>query len=279
MTVQTLLHHGGVPMALRAFATLRTALGGTLPPLQIHDDGSLTDADVALLHERLAGARVLRRAEADERVAPHLARRPRLQAYRARFAFGLKLVDAALLAPGPTLRYLDGDFVFLRRVDRLFPGDGTSCALLEPTQTCMSASNRALLRRGVRYVPHCNAGLLQIERRAHDLDFAEWFLSKADLNGIPIFAEQTCYAALLARARALSWDPAQVLCHTGAADAAGDAAAVHVFSPIRGRFDELAALAERQASTSPVVALRFQPAPTFGRREAVAGALRRLLRR
>jgi hypothetical protein len=143
----------------------------------------------------------------------------------------------------------------------------------------MSASNRALLRRGIRYIPHCNAGMLALAVRDHDLDFAEWFLSKPDLNGIPFLSEQTCYAALLARARALAWDPAQVLCHTGAVAAAQHAAAIHVFSPIRERFTELAAFAEAQLEALPAIDLRFQPAPTYGRRDALSALLRRVLRR
>src|SRR4051794_8770884 len=97
LTVATLLGHAQVPMARACLASLLRRSAEPLR-LRLHDDGTLTPADAEDLAAALDGAEVVWRAEADERLADHLALYPATRAYRAASPLALKLVDAALLA-------------------------------------------------------------------------------------------------------------------------------------------------------------------------------------
>src|SRR6185369_1948831 len=81
--VASLLGHAHVEMAALCLGTL---LRGSAEPLalRLHDDGSLTSEDRERLAAALNDPEVVPRAEADERVAEVLARRPALAAFRRR---------------------------------------------------------------------------------------------------------------------------------------------------------------------------------------------------
>ena len=272
--VRTLLHHGGVSFALRGFASLRSALGGALPPLVVHDDGSLTDADAEQLQEAFPGTRIVRKAEADDRLAPLLAQRPACASYRAYHAFGIKLFDVMMLSEGP-LRYLDGDILFLKRMQALFPADTSrACTLFEPTQNCQSASLRALIwKRGLTQVQQTNAGAYQLPAGCIDPDFLEWYLSKEDLNGIRVFAEQTLVSVIASRHRPLRWDPSQFICRMGPLADGPRIGAIHFIGTQKDHFHDFPLPAQPQS-----VEMGFEPAPVLSRFSLATNRLRDLFK-
>src|ERR1700724_2016179 len=128
--VSTLLGHAHVEMALRCLGSL-LALSAAPLRLRIHDDGSLTGADLERLAAGLGTPSVVSRREADERLADLLDRHPAARAFRLANPLALKLLDVPLLAApaaaGEPLAYCDSDVLFLRRFSGLFelpPGAG-----------------------------------------------------------------------------------------------------------------------------------------------------------
>src|SRR5436190_6274625 len=86
--------------------------------LRIHDDGTLTAGDQALIGEHL-GATVVTREEADGFVEPLLRRYPRLSGFRRQNPLALKLIDVALFE-ADLIRFCDADILFRRPFSGLF---------------------------------------------------------------------------------------------------------------------------------------------------------------
>src|SRR5262249_22530015 len=85
LVIFSLVHHGGVPLALRCLGSLVRCY--TDPhELRILDDGSLTGEDEAVLRSEL-GATVIRRRDADGLAADRLSRHPRCLAFRTEHVF------------------------------------------------------------------------------------------------------------------------------------------------------------------------------------------------
>ncbi len=81
-------------------------------PLLLHDDGSLTPADIELINSKLPNARVISRPEADERALELLPNHPEIHKYRKNQIMALKLVDVGLWAKGNRTLYIDSDILF-----------------------------------------------------------------------------------------------------------------------------------------------------------------------
>ncbi|MGH9914632.1 MAG: hypothetical protein ACRD63_05005, partial [Pyrinomonadaceae bacterium] len=56
-----------------------------------------------------------------------------------------------------------------------------------------------------------NAGMIFLRKKAYDLDFIEWFLSRSEFRRIPSLVEQTCWAALGAQVGCRHFDPSQIV--------------------------------------------------------------------
>ena len=199
----------------------------TRHPLLVHDDGSLTDADVALVHRHLPGARVVRRAEADRRVAPLLeaAGLRRCIDLRARLPFALKLIDLRVYAEGRPALYFDGDVLFHRSpelvhrmlanqnapwVDR-YNEDVVSSYAWTPEQVANSI--------GVRLRPQVNAGLVCVRRPdyAEDFELFENCLALETPPDLFYYTEQTLNAIELTRRGAEPLPPDYDVCFRHAA--------------------------------------------------------------
>src|SRR5436305_5385576 len=90
--VATVLGHTHVEMAIVCLGSLLRHSAEELT-LRLHDDGSLTAADLERLAAGLGGPQVVRRAAADERAETFLAHHPALRAFRRANPLALKLVD------------------------------------------------------------------------------------------------------------------------------------------------------------------------------------------
>ncbi len=254
--------------------------------LRIHDDGSLTRADLERL-EGLGQPEIVSRQEADDRLAEVLAARPATRAYRAANPLALKLVDAALLAPGGELAYCDSDVLFLRPFSGLFrlpPGCG-ALFMCDP-QNAYSVRSWHLLPAPRRGPPaRVNSGIIGFRTRWFDPDLVEWFLARPRYRFAPVWVEQTCWALLAQPAGCRLLDPAAVSIPVPGRAADPWQVALHFASPVRGL---LADYRQRQAPAGAETALAGPAEPveirSFAARRLTAPALaatevRRRLRR
>jgi hypothetical protein len=279
LTVTTLLGHAHVDLALRCLGSLLRCSAEPLA-LRLHDDGTLAPADLDRLEAGLGRFALVSRAEADERTAGVLARRPALAAFRRENPLALKLIDAVLCA-GPELAFCDTDVLFLRRFAGLFrlpPGAGA--LFMTDRQNAYSVRSWHLLLRGrLRLPQRANTGVLVYRTEAWDPDLLEWYLARPEHRFAPVWVEQTAWALLGWRAGCRLIDPAQVaIPGPGWPDGAagGETVALHFVGPVRS-------LLSRYESRTPEVGvpveIRTRPAVRCRAFHLAVDEARRLARR
>ncbi len=185
--------------------------------MHIHDDGTLSEADCEALTSGLPGARIVSRAEADEKVLPMLNRYPKCRSYRMQHPLALKLIDLPLFEPND-LAYCDSDVLFLRPYTCLFgwASAGVSAIFMQDSQDAYSLRPWHIHPVGRIRVPRrVNTGLILFRTSAYDLEFIEWFLGQKQLEKVftkrAHWVEQTCWAALGWRAGCYVWDSRQLI--------------------------------------------------------------------
>ncbi len=119
LEVHNLVCHRNVSMALICLESLLATSQEKLQ-LVIHDDGSLTDEDQALIRRELPKALVVSRDQADGELAKPLEAFPTLRQARPKLPHLLKILDVPMLCRGENVSFVDSD-VF------------SSC---EPTRDC-----------------------------------------------------------------------------------------------------------------------------------------------
>jgi hypothetical protein len=234
--VSTLLGHAHVGMALVCLASLLRRSAGALR-LRVHDDGSLTAADLERLAAGLGEPAVVARREADERLADVLATRPATRAFRAANPLAQKLLDVTLLADAGELAYCDSDVLFLRPFSRLFelpPGAGA--LFMSDRQNAYSVRSWQLAREPrLRLAGRVNTGIIAFRTRLFDPDLVEWFLSRPQYRFAPVWVEQTCWALLAQPAGCWLLDPEAIAIPVAGREAADRRrVALHFVSPVRG---------------------------------------------
>jgi hypothetical protein len=271
--VRTLICHRDVALALRCLPTL---LRYSHEPVRLilHDDGTLDDSDVARLLEALPGSRVMRRAEADERMSELLRRHPVAAAFRRQHPFALKLLDTTLTST-PLLRYCDTDVLFFRPHQRFFePPAGVDALMMADTHDAYSWRSWQLFRRGVRLVARSNAGLMSFRVDRFDLDRIEWILQQPVNPNFRHFAEQTAWAVLASSLTVHQWVPAQVRIVAAGVPRPQGLVAGHYIGPFRHLLDELGEKDFAPVSTPPVT-VDTRPARTIGAAQLAARECRR----
>lgn len=237
--VHSLICHRDVDMALLC---LNSLLKHSLEPLRIvlHDDGSLTAADIDKLYAGIPGAKIITRAETDELMRPVLARYPNCTTFRERWPTGLKLIDIPVLA-SDDIASIDTDILFFRPFTGMFrwPGDSTAALFMQDYQDAYSLKPWQL---GTLKLPsRLNAGLMFIRKNAYDLDFIERSLHDLEsksAGGLDWFHEQTCWAIFAHRAGCRFWDPRQVRVMNEYDTLKGSLVAGHFVSPIRHKLGD-----------------------------------------
>lgn len=262
LQVASLLGSAQVPMAIRCLGSLLAAADEPLS-LVLHDDGSLGDGDRERLAAALGEPEIVSRAEADDRVAPALTGRLALERFRRANPLALKLLDAALLAPGERLAFVDTDVLFLRPCRGLFASPEPEAAVFMADRRSAYSVRSWQVAREPRLAlrARVNTGILHVPRGLVDLDLLEWFFGRPDYARTPPWLEQTAWALLAARVPAYLLDPEQV--RLAAPDERPEAVppervALHFVSPVRDRlstFDE-----RRPIAAQPPVELRTVPA-------------------
>ena len=285
-TVATLLGHAQVEMAILCLGSLLRHSAQPLR-LQVHDDGTLSPEDRDRLALALGEPRTISRAEAEDRLAGELARRPATRAFRRANPLGLKLVDTVLLAASEELAFCDSDILFLRPFSHLyrFPAPSAGAVFMSDSQNAYSVRSWHLLRhRRLRLPCQVNSGIVHFRTAAYDPDRVEWFLGRQELGFAPVWTEQTCWAWLGQSAGCWLLDPAQVRFPRPEAGPDEEAVALHFVSPLRGllqRYDapERSQHAGRGLPAGPPVVLDRRPARRCGAVRLLATEVRRRWRR
>jgi hypothetical protein len=274
--VRTLL---GVCSFAESVRCLGSLLACAAEPIRlvVHEDGTLTDDHRDQLRRLTPDLQLLPRAEADALVSVLLQRHPRCRAARTGSPLFLKLFDVPLLA-GARLAYCDSDVLFVRPFAGLFQATGAALTFMADTTHAFAVRPwRAWPAGPVRLGGWVNTGLIVGDAAALDLDYVEWLLGilapDAAYARRRYWAEQTCWAALAARAGFALFDHRQVVL----ADAAmsrqtAQTVGIHFISTYR---DRLAAFPDRQSGRTAPVALLTQ----CGRIVSMAGLFWADLRR
>jgi hypothetical protein len=177
------------------------------PLITIHDDGSLTEADIELLEAHLSRCRVIARLEADERMDDVLKGHPRCRQMRRepRFYCALKLFDIWVYSRSDSVVAIDSDILFFQRPRELLECIQTDRPCFNSDfQNAYATTPEKLRRRmGIEVRDRVNAGLFALPRRGFDLDLLERYFASFP-KPIPELNrhEQTAYALLLSRAGA-----------------------------------------------------------------------------
>ena len=174
-----------------ALAAAKSLMLVTDDPIQwvLHDDGTLSAADVACLHHHLPGSIIVERGEADARAREKLKRYPALLAWRSTGqVMPLKLLDVAFWARASRLLYVDSDVLFFRepslllREARAASGPGLFNRDLDSVYPVTPDAVRA--RFGFELLPRINAGLYVLDRAVVDLEKLESWLADPFFDGI-----------------------------------------------------------------------------------------------
>jgi hypothetical protein len=278
--VSTLLGHAHVEMAVLCLGSLLRFSASPLR-LRVHDDGSLTAADLERLAAGLDGPEVVSRREADARLADLLAGFPAARAFRAANPLALKLLDVPLLAAGDELAFCDSDILFLRPFRRLFhlPPAAGALFMFDPKQSYSVRSWHLLAEPRLRLVGNINTGVIAFRRRLFDLDLVEWFLSRPRYNFAPVWAEQTGWALLAQATGPRLLDPEEVGIPVPGREPPAGQVALHFVTPLRGLLAHFAGGCGERAVPAEPTELRSFPAPRLTAAALAAAEIRRRLRR
>lgn len=156
--------------------------------VQLHEDGSLGDLELDRYRQVFGEVTIVRRAEADARMASLLEPFPRCRGYRQRMPHGLKVFDIQLLAAEKRYLMVDPDVLFFRTPEYILqwatgPAD-RSCWFNQDFQEPSPIAPQAVRQRfGFALWPRVNSGLCLLDRSVvTDLAAMEAWLQAPELN-------------------------------------------------------------------------------------------------
>ena len=198
ITISSLVCHTHVKMALDCLGSLRRHCCSNVK-FQIHEDGTVTDEDAERL-TALGHVRLIRRAEADERMAVELKNHPYALNLRKSFPLALKLFDTVAFHSGPDFAFVDSDILFLRPFANPFQFDENAqhnAVFMDDRENCYCFRSWGLFREPKIQLPaRVNSGMILFRKSHYDVDALEWFLSRPAVQAIPGMREQTAWAFL-----------------------------------------------------------------------------------
>jgi hypothetical protein len=211
MNVSSLICHRDVAMGIECLGSMARSVDDIR--FTLHDDGTLTGEDRAVLRRALPVDVIVERRDADEAMTEKLGRYPACRRARGENVLMLKLLDVALRSDGD-IRYCDTDVLFIRPAVGLFESPGRAVFMHDIDNGYAVRPWQLWPGNGVR-LPRClNSGLFAFPRVQFDLDYLEWLLSRERFRRIfahiAVWAEQTCWAALAFRAGCRLWDPRRI---------------------------------------------------------------------
>lgn len=235
LEVHSLVDHRSVVLYLFAVTSLARHLPSAA--VVVHDDGTLTRLDRALLRRRAPGIRIVPRDEADAAVERELAGCPHLLAARRDNVRLRQLVDYFVLASTDLVIGMDSDVVFLSRPGAVLEwaerADGERASVMYSPETDPKGPHWLPdAVPGAPYVPDMCCGFVCAERDSffdpHALDSLVARVPP-DILDHRRFVTQMLYSLLAARegqsavslgplyrSGRLAWlpdEPGRVLCH------------------------------------------------------------------
>jgi hypothetical protein len=173
--------------------------------LCVHEDGSLTNKEMTALEEHFPNARIIRRADADAKVAKLLRNFPRSLSFRNTNLLAPKIFDFIAFLESDRMALFDSDLLFfaeptiyLERVDDPAYRRNTFNADSEDGYTVQCDAVRALIGHELR--PRVNTGLGLVHRNSISWDWTEEFLALPGiLDGHFWRIEQTLFALCSSR--------------------------------------------------------------------------------
>ncbi|WP_242522478.1 hypothetical protein [Candidatus Methylacidiphilum infernorum] len=183
--------------------------------LILHDDGSLTEEDIAILQSSLPIKKVFLKKEADSILAELLSRYPACSSYRKKHPYGIKIFDIPLLEKNDVLAYCDSDLFFFKPFKGLFsfPDPKTNIILMYNAGDegyCLRPWHFFFYPK-LQLVSKANAGIMCLRKKYFDLDLVEWFLGHNWPLKFLFLYEQTFWAFLAARIGGALYNPAQIM--------------------------------------------------------------------
>jgi hypothetical protein len=192
---------------LNAVWTLKSfyAASGRRFALCIHEDGSLDDSAVAALRRHFPIARIIRRAEADEKLAKVLRKFPRSLRFRNSNLLAPKVFDFSAFLESDRMALFDSDLLFfaepkayLERVEDRSYRYNTFNADVDHVYTVKPDEVRQQI--GHELLPRVNTGLGLVHRNSIRWDWTEEFLALPNmLKGHFWRIEQTLFALCSSR--------------------------------------------------------------------------------
>lgn len=237
--VHTLICHDDIGMALKCLSSLESY---SLDPVRFvfHDDGSLTVDDEYSLLETFCSSRVIWKKDADDFINANLKNYPNCLKFRNENIMALKLFDVSLFSD-VDIAYCDTDILFFRPFNGLFSFNdaNTSAIFLKDHQEAYSLYPWHLIGPNkLNLVSRLNAGMLLVRKKSFDLDFIEWLLTNVSFRSIPVWIEQTCWAALAYKIGCRLWDPEVLQVITGKTIITKKLIAGHFARSVRYRLDD-----------------------------------------
>ncbi len=114
-SIHSLLCHTDVEMGICTYKVFNYVAGENFHFI-IHDDGTLTNHDIAYIQKHIR-ARIYTRKESDLITQNSLQSFPNILKYRQTHFLALKLIDVKLFSSGERIAYLDPDILFFNRPD------------------------------------------------------------------------------------------------------------------------------------------------------------------
>jgi hypothetical protein len=176
--------------------------------LVVHDDGSLSDADAALVCSHVRGARVIRRAEADARVEPLLT--DPVREIRRKHVLTMKVFDFIHYNAGRRTMLLDSDLLFLRRPDEALDWIAGDDAFVIYNPDPLRDTYRAAVRPPAPVPDWFNSGFVAYR---HPL-FLEQAIKAVETTGYGL-EDQTIYGYLLAGLQSRALDSERYAVYQG----------------------------------------------------------------
>jgi hypothetical protein len=181
------------------------AASGRCYALCIHEDGTLDAFALSSLRRHFPTARIIRRQEADQRLAYELRGFPRSLQFRNANVFGPKLFDFTAFLQSDRMALFDSDLLFFDEptayLDRAEDGNyrlNTFNADCDSAYTLDAEAVR--VRLGHELLTHVNAGFGLVHRESIKWEWTEEFLALPGvLDGHFWQIEQTLYALCSSR--------------------------------------------------------------------------------
>jgi len=284
LEVHNLVCHRDVSMAL---ICLKSLLATSQEELQlvVHDDGSLTDEDQALIRGELPKALVVSRDQADGELARPLEAFPTLKQARPKLPHLLKILDMPMLCRTENVSFVDSDVLFLRAHQGLFQMSKKSsigCRFLFDSRTCHGFGLRDFWPLGpVWPTARLNSGLFCVRREAIDFEWIEAVCRRVGLLQMlqhRSWFEQGVWAAIAGYIGCEMIDHSQIATAEIASEIPQDPIALHFITPVRELLKDYAPREQLSRSAEPI---RAVPAASYTILHAAWAAtlfrLRRLL--